>query len=421
MDPKAVNYNITIDDFDSILTYSDQALWTSPDPSSFNYTSDGSPWLRGTYHNTTVTGASVTLNFTGPAIYVYGAIGPAYGAYQVVLDNQVTLNGTAFRTTPFTGSHLLFGTSDLTYKNHQIVLRNLGASTANSGKAFLLDYIQSMIQLAPAGQVLLFSHLGCFVCLFGYNFFKNRATVKNVTYEETSSAIRYNGTWRNNTAPFFSGGGTTYTNGNASFDFTFQGTSSPHSPPKKGEETLIDAFSTTGSAIYVLGDKKNNHRGYTVTFDSKTFHYNDTSACGGVFGQTCEEQRPCIKFMASNLAEGNHTLRLLNNPNGPAQTTASFFGAHNFPSKFLKTYAALSDLDSIVVTVPSTYDPRELSNANDPFVYKLNSTDITNGTTTKSGSGTTTHSAAPPMMSNSLLLLVVTVILLLRPWAVPKF
>jgi len=65
MDPKAVNYNVTINDFDSILTYSNQALWATPDPSSFNYTSDGSPWLRGTYHNTTVKGASVTLNFTG--------------------------------------------------------------------------------------------------------------------------------------------------------------------------------------------------------------------------------------------------------------------------------------------------------------------------------------------------------------------
>jgi hypothetical protein len=159
MDPKALNYNITIDDFDSILTYSDQALWTTPDPSTFNYTSDGSAWLRGTYHNTTVTGASVTLNFTGPAIYVYGALGPAYGAYQVVLDNQVTLNGTASRAAPSTGSHLLFGTSDLTYGDHQIVLRNLGANS--SGDALLLDYIQSMIQLAPAGQVSYFSTLLC--------------------------------------------------------------------------------------------------------------------------------------------------------------------------------------------------------------------------------------------------------------------
>ena len=192
--------------------------------------------------------------------------------------------------------------------------------------------------------------------------------------------------------------------------------------PKEGNKT--DAFSTTGSVIYVLGDKKNDHRGYTVIFDSKTYHYNGTSACGGAFGLTCEEQRPCIKFMASNLAEGNHTLKLLNNANGPAQTGVSFFGTLNFPllkHKFPNTYAAFSDLDSIVVTVPSIYGPRELSNSTNPFISALNSTTITNGTTgSPTGSGSTKPSAAPnalPMMSNSLLLLVVTVILLLRPWA----
>jgi hypothetical protein len=169
MDPKALNYNITIDDFDSILSYSDQASWTTPDPSSFNYTSDGSPWLRGTYHNTTVAGASVALNFTGPAIYVYGAIGPAYGAYQVVLDNQVTINATAFRDNTSTGSHLLFGTAALTYGNHQIVLRNLGAINGSSGNAFLLDYIQSTIQLAPKGQVYSYTLL-VFFFFFAYYF-----------------------------------------------------------------------------------------------------------------------------------------------------------------------------------------------------------------------------------------------------------
>jgi hypothetical protein len=193
MDPTALNYNITIDDFDSILTYSDQALWTTPDPSSFNYTSNGSPWLRGTYHNTTVTAASVTLNFTGPAIYVYGATGPAYGPFQVVLDNdnQAALNGTAFRATPSNGSYLLFSTSDLTYGNHQIVLRNLGASTASGGNAFLLDYIQSTIQLAPKGQVSFLSHLACFNCLSGLQSYREECYIRG---DESSHQVqRYMG------------------------------------------------------------------------------------------------------------------------------------------------------------------------------------------------------------------------------------
>ena len=187
-------------------------------------------------------------------------------------------------------------------------------------------------------------------------------------------------------------------------------------------------FSTTGSAIYVLGDKKNDHRGYTVVLDSKTYKYNGTSGCGGAFGLTCEEQRPCIKFLASNLAEGNHTIKLSNNANGPAQTNVSYFGTeYNFLSTLFfflkkKTYAVIFlDLDSIVVTVPSIYGPRELSNSTYPFVSALNSTNVTDPTGgTGTGSGSTDHSAAPnalPMMSNSLLLLVLTVFLLLRPWA----
>ena len=90
----------------------------------------------------------------------------------------------------------------------------------------------------------------------------------------------------------------------------------------------------------MFGDKTNDHRGYTVAFDSKTYQYNGTSGCGGTFGLNCEEQRPCIKFMASNLGEGNHTLKLTNNANGPAQTGLSFFGAYKtfsvkFPENFL--------------------------------------------------------------------------------------
>jgi len=40
----------------------------------------------------------------------------------------------------------------------------------------------------------------------------DRATIRNVTYEEDNAAFTYTGIWGNNTSPIFSGGGTTYTN-----------------------------------------------------------------------------------------------------------------------------------------------------------------------------------------------------------------
>ena len=64
MDLSAVNWNVTIDDFDSLLTYGDPAQWTTPDPSASNYSTAG-PWFRGTYHKTETKGASVSLNITG--------------------------------------------------------------------------------------------------------------------------------------------------------------------------------------------------------------------------------------------------------------------------------------------------------------------------------------------------------------------
>jgi len=65
MDDSAVNFNVTVDDFDSILNYPDQAAWTTPDPSSSSFSAAGSSWLMGTYHKTEEINASVSLNFTG--------------------------------------------------------------------------------------------------------------------------------------------------------------------------------------------------------------------------------------------------------------------------------------------------------------------------------------------------------------------
>lgn len=65
MDPNAINYNVTVDDFDSVLIYGDQSQWTTPDPSSGGFDGDDPRYLRGTWHLTEDVGAVVRLNFTG--------------------------------------------------------------------------------------------------------------------------------------------------------------------------------------------------------------------------------------------------------------------------------------------------------------------------------------------------------------------
>ena len=50
--------------------------------------------------------------------------------------------------------HLLFGASNLTYGFHELLLRNLGAKSGDAGgNELLFDFIQTTVQLAPAGCV----------------------------------------------------------------------------------------------------------------------------------------------------------------------------------------------------------------------------------------------------------------------------
>lgn len=353
MDSTAVNTNVTIDDFDSVLAYDDQAVWVTPDPSSPTFNASASPWMRGTYHQTETKAASLSFNFTGPAIYIYGLLGPGQGSFEVDIDSVASTHS-AYQTVNATSSSLLYFASNLTFANHNLVLRNLGAVSSNGdkgGNAFLLDYISTTIQLAPAG-----------------------ATVQNKTYQEDDLAVTYTGTWGHNTSPAFSGGGTSYTNA----------------------DQASASLSFYGSAVYVMGDKKDDHGIYSVQLDSNSpLFYDGVSGCGGAFGLTCEQQVPTLKFLASNLDSSQHTLKVTNF----AGVNQSYF-----------------DLDSIVVAIPSVYAPRQLSNSSSPFVNGTTGSTTPSHTASVSSSsgGAAKSSAAAPAISNPLLLLVFTMLLAYR-------
>ncbi|KAF5366706.1 hypothetical protein D9758_006444 [Tetrapyrgos nigripes] len=346
MDNSAQNFNVSVDDFDSVLSYPDQSLWTTPDPSSSSFNAAGSPWLMGTFHKTETVNASVSFNFTGPAVFVYGQSGPDYGSYEVQLDSS-TVTRSAYSSSNGSTPHLLYEASNLTYGAHQLTLRNLGAQDGDAGgNAFLFDFLRFTVQLAPAG-----------------------ATVSNTTLQEDDPALHYSGTWGNNTSGNFNGGGTSFTQ----------------------EDGASLSFSFNGSAIYIFGDKKNDHGLYSVVLDNGTAEiYDDVSGCGGAFGMTCEQQQPTLKYFASNLAEGQHTLTLTN----MAGVNHSFF-----------------DLDSIVLTIPSVYAPRQLENSTSG-----SSSSSSNSSGSTSPSSNDDNSAATLFTSlNPLMLLVLTVVFLLRP------
>lgn len=295
----------------------------------------------GTYHKTDVVGASVTFNFTGPAVFLYGQTGPSYGSYEVQLDSSSSVSS-AYSANNASTPYLLFGTSNLAYGVHTLLLRNLGAQSGDAdGNELLFDFIRTTVQLGPAG-----------------------ATVSNTTYEENNSALTYFGTWGSNQSPNFSGGGSSFTN----------------------QDKATVSLSFHGSAIYVFGDKKNDHGLYSVTLDNKTAEvYNGISGCGGAFGPTCEQMKPTLEYFASNLDSSLHFLKIEN----IAGVNHTFF-----------------DLDSIVVTVPSIYAPRQLVT---PSV-----TSSVVSSPTSSGTNQKSLASTPLPMVNPLLLLAFAVIWLLR-------
>ncbi|KAJ3872576.1 hypothetical protein F5051DRAFT_150965 [Lentinula edodes] len=333
MDSSAVNFNVTVDDFDSVLSYPDQSVWTTPDPSSSDYLPENSPWLLGTFHKSDTVNASINFNFTGPALYIYGFSGPEYGSYEVLLDSS-SVTASAYSSSNGSTPHLLYGTSNLTYGEHEITLRNLGAISSNGdggGNSLLFDFLRFTVQLAPAG-----------------------ASVSNTTIQENDSSLSYTGTWGSNTSGNFSGGGSSYTNDdNASVSFPFN-----------------------GSAIYVFGDKKNDHGLYSVVLDNGTEQiFDGVSGCGGAFGQTCEQQQPTLAYFTSNLAEGEHSLSITN----LAGVNQSYF-----------------DLDSIVLTIPSSYAPRTLTNSSD------SSGSSSGNSTSGSGSGSSPNSTNAALMTQPI-------------------
>ncbi|KAG8846602.1 hypothetical protein FRB96_001946 [Tulasnella sp. 330] len=320
----ALDFNVTIDDWASILTYTNPSDWQTPDPQSppLATTLATTPWLEGTWHQTSVVNASVILNFEGPAIYIYGASGPSYGSYAITIDGAESTYS-AYSATNASNPHLLYGNSDLSYSNHQLEIRNMGAFQASDqgASAFLLDYILATVQLGPAG-----------------------ATVTNTTVEDSDPSVTYSGAWTSESNPIFSGGTAIYTaqnGGSASISFK-------------------------GSAVYIFGDSVNDQGSYSVVLDNgPTQTYNTLSGCGGGYGKFCEKTQPSLKYLASNLDSSQHTITVINNAN----SNGSSF-----------------NLDRFVYTTPSVYAPMNITAAANSTGTFVNPTST--GSTSANASGT---------------------------------
>ncbi|KAJ6534859.1 hypothetical protein B0H19DRAFT_963902 [Mycena capillaripes] len=291
MRPANIKFNLTVDDFDSLVTYPDQSQWTTPDPSAARDPALDI-WFDDTYHRTNVTGASLSFGFKGSEFFLYGAAGPAFGSYEVEIDGCAEEHSA--HAAQNASGHLLFSTKTLSYTDHTVKVTNLGPKRRGEGTDLLVDLFKATVDIAPAG-----------------------ATLTNTTLEETDERLQYTGNWtaselENVFNPLFSGGFSRFTNGDgASVTLSFNAT-----------------------AIFIFGDKTDRHGLYTVTLDNRAPEtFNGVSGCGGAFAHACEKDNT-LAYFAANLDEHEHTVTV-----------------ENIPGEL----GAFFDLDAIVLTTPSTY------------------------------------------------------------------
>ncbi|KAF7339070.1 hypothetical protein MVEN_01983400 [Mycena venus] len=288
-------FTLSVDDFDSLITYPDQSQWTTPDPSAAHDPANDI-WFDDTYHRTNVTGASFSFGFKGSVFSLYGAAGPAFGSYEVDVDGRTEIRSA--HAAKNASGHLLFSTKSLPYTDHTVKVTNLGAKHYGEGTDLLVDLLTTTVDIAPAG-----------------------ATLTNTTLQETDDRLSYTGNWTENVFnPLFSGGFSRFTNGDAA----------------------SVSLNFTATAIFIFGDKTDRHGLYTVTLDNhppQTFNGESANAsasvsgCGGAFAHACEKDNT-LAFFAANLDDKQHTVTVTNIPGA----LGAFF-----------------DLDAIVLTTPSTY------------------------------------------------------------------
>ncbi|TYJ52738.1 hypothetical protein B9479_006633 [Cryptococcus floricola] len=263
--------NVTFDDFDPLLVFSDYSQWWTPDPSEhpewYNATSQdtGVNWHEATVHYATEQGASFALNFTSPAIYIYGIAGPSSTNYTISLDGTTTshsLSGNNSDTSVDDGRTLLWSQSGLeTGKVHQVELTNEGSGVG----------VDLVVLEVDVGQ-----------------------NAKNTTVDNTSGDILYTSNWSSNNGNFYNGS-SSYTSGSGnSLTFNF-----------------------TGSALYVFGDQVNDHGVFSLYFNSSSTPFVTPSGRSGCQVANNQVEKSCekldsLKAFVGGLPAGEHQVEIVN-------------------------------------------------------------------------------------------------------------
>ncbi|KAJ9108198.1 hypothetical protein QFC20_003561 [Naganishia adeliensis] len=348
----ALTLNLTIDDFDPLIAYSNPVQWTTPNPqdhpSWFNQSQQetGSIWHQATYHQTSIPGAEARFNFTGDTLDIYGF---SNTSYQVIIDpsfpEPYTANITtnvAFASSADSQSRAaLFSTTSLSsnaqllYAPHEVLIRNLGTGVLG------LDYV--VVGGIPVGA--------------------EGATLTNTTVDDNNSTLKYTGSWTTNNVTDFWGGSSAYTN-------------------TPGDSVSL-AFA--GSAVYVYGDQVNDHGYYTVFInDTQIANLTGRSGCAGSDGEKSCEKLGAPSFLRWGFA--GRSTRSADSQRRNIGESDVLWITYTTPSNY-STEVAATDLDCPFVNCTAT--------ASSPSGSASPSGTSTRSPATSAASGVASASASP--------------------------
>ncbi|KAG8774082.1 hypothetical protein FRC19_001577 [Serendipita sp. 401] len=248
--------NTTIDDSSPLIGYSD-GDW-SPGART------DAAWVEyylGTYTMSSKRGAEFTFNFTGTAVWLFGALRDNHGLYNVTLDGTtVTRDGYGAGVGLY--QQVLFEARDLTPGPHTITLTNNRNSTLFANRD--LDFITWEQDLGTDEDTLL-----------------------DTTDDDGSANFVYGPTpqaWNpDNQSVYYSGTGHTAVSSTAFVTYTFN-----------------------GSAVSIFGVVGPSQGPYTVQVDSNPVE-SYTARSATLFTQQ-------LLYRATGLSDGVHTVRLANAP-----------------------------------------------------------------------------------------------------------
>ncbi|KAG7085644.1 hypothetical protein E1B28_003191 [Marasmius oreades] len=136
----AAAVNRTIDDSSVEFTFAGN--WLANSCSKCNPQPDSGHALNGTWHTNDDDGATMRLQFTGSAIWLFGILAPAatQGSLTITLDSQspVAYNVSGNSNSSYIYDKLLFSASSLSTSTHNLTLE--AGVGSPSGHSILIDY-----------------------------------------------------------------------------------------------------------------------------------------------------------------------------------------------------------------------------------------------------------------------------------------